>query len=90
MTLSLNNIINTREDLDAILGTPAHDKFIVRLAGSMKRMENQAEYPENYNQPGYDGPSIEPDWVAVEDLSTIGQFGFTKAEIEGALMIASS
>ena len=43
---------------------------------------DQAEYPENYNQPDYDGDPIDPVWVEVEDLSTITRFGFSKTEIE--------
>lgn len=53
-----------------------------RLKGSMTRRENQAEYPDNYNDPDYDGPKIEPVWVDVEDLTTIERFGFSKADFE--------
>lgn len=56
---------------------------MARLKGSMTRTEDQAEYPENYNEPDYDGPAIEPVWVEVEDLTTIERFGFTKADFEG-------
>lgn len=48
----------------------------------MTRRENQAEYPDNYNDPDYDGPKIEPVWVDVEDLTTIERFGFSKADFE--------
>lgn len=51
-----------------------------RLKGSMTRREDQAEYPENYSDPDYDGPTIEPVWVDVEDLTTIERFGFTKGD----------
>jgi len=81
MTSNSHNVINTREDLDAAIGTPVHAEFIACLIGSMTRTENQAKYPNGYNQPGYDGPKIEPEWVEVEDLSTIERFGFTKSEI---------
>ena len=74
--------INTREDLDAIVGTPEHTEFMTALKGSMTRREDQAEYPENYNDPEYDGDPIDPVWVDVEDLSTIEQFGFIKADFE--------
>jgi len=73
-------VINTREDLDAIAGTPAHDEFMAALKGSMTRKEDQAVYPEGYNEPGYEGDTIDPVWVDVEDLSTIQRFGFTKAD----------
>jgi hypothetical protein len=81
MALNSPSVINTREDLDAAIGTPAHTEFIDRLIGSMTRTENQAEYPDGYGQPTYDGPKIEPKWVEVEDLSAIERFGFTKSEI---------
>jgi hypothetical protein len=51
-----------------------------RLKGSMTRRENQAVYPDNYNDPDYDGPAVEPVWVDVEDMSTIERFGFGKAD----------
>jgi len=76
-------VINTREDLDAIAGTQQHADFMAALKGSMTRKENQAEYPENYNDPDYDGDPIDPVWVEVEDLSTIERFGFSKADFEG-------
>jgi len=76
-------VINTREDLDAIAGTQQHADFMAALKGSMTRKENQAEYPENYNDPDYDGDPIDPVWVDVEDLSTIERFGFSKADFEG-------
>lgn len=76
-------VINTREDLDAIVGTKQHAEFMEVLKGSMTRRENQAEYPENYNDPDYEGDPIDPIWVDVEDLSTIERFGFTKADFEG-------
>ncbi len=72
--------INTREDLDAIAGTPEHKEFMALLAGSMTRKENQADYPEDYNDFDYSGDIIEPVWVEVEDLSTIERFGFTKED----------
>ena len=72
--------INTREDLDAIAGTSEHEEFMALLAGSMTRKENQADYPEDYNDPDYSGDIIEPIWVEVEDLSSIERFGFTKED----------
>lgn len=74
-------IINTREDLDAVQGTPAHDAFMVYLKGSMTRKQDAAVYPEGYNTPGYDGDKVEPVWSDVEDLSTIERFGFSKSDL---------
>lgn len=79
----MKNVINTRSDLDALQGTQTYADFMIRLKGSMTRRENQAEYPDNYSDPDYDGPTIEPVWVDVEDLTTIERFGFTKADFEG-------
>ena len=73
-------IINSREDLDLIQGTPEHAQFMDFLRGSMLRRQNNAVYPEGYGQPGYEGPEVEPVWADVEDLSTIERFGFTKAD----------
>jgi hypothetical protein len=83
MPLLSNKIINTREDLDALQGTQAYDDFMAALKGSMTRMEDKAEYPDNYGQPDYEGDPIEPVWVEVEDLSTITRFGFIKADFGG-------
>lgn len=82
MALLSKIVINTREDLDAIAGTPEYFEFIEALKGSMTRKQDTQIYPEGYGQPGYDGPPIEPAWADVEDLSTIERFGFTKADIE--------
>ena len=76
-------IINTREDLDAIKGTPEYAEFMAMLKGSMTRKQDIQVYPEGYNHPGYDGPKLEPIWDYVEDLSTIERFGFTKADFDG-------
>jgi len=73
-------IINTREDLDAIVGTPEHEQFMQLLKGSMTRKQNIQVYPEGYNQPDYQGEKLEPIWTDVEDLSMIERFGFTKAD----------
>lgn len=78
----MDQIINTREDLNALEGTEAHDQFMQYLKGSMTRKQNTAEYPDGYGQPGYEGEIIEPILVDVEDLSTIESFGFTKADFE--------
>lgn len=77
-------VINTREDLDALQEqNPAqYLEFMDYLKGSMSRQQNVAEYPEGYGQPGYEGPSIDPVWETVEDLSTIERYGFTKADFD--------
>lgn len=79
----MKTIINTRADLDALIGTPEYDEFMALLAGSMTRKQNTQEYPDGYNQPGYEGETLEPIWEDVEDLSTIERFGFTKEDFEG-------
>jgi len=76
----MKTVINSRADLDAIAGTPEHAEFMTALKGSMTRKEDQAVYPEGYNEPGYEGDKIDPVWVDVKDLSTIERFGFTKAD----------
>lgn len=74
-------VINTREDLDAIAGTPEHTEFMKALKGSMTRKHDIAARPDNYGRPEYEGPEIPPVWEDVEDLSVIGAFGFTKEEL---------
>lgn len=76
-------IINSREDLDALAGTPEYDAFMAQLAGSMTRREDIQIYPDGYSQPGYDGPRLPPVWQEVEDLSTIERFGFSKTDFAG-------
>ena len=76
----MKTIINTREDLDAIIGTPEHEQFMQLLKWSMTRKQNIQVYPEGYNQPDYQGEKLEPIWTDVEDLSMIERFGFTKAD----------
>ena len=76
-------VINTRADLDAIAGTPQHAEFMRALKGSMMLKQNVQVYPEGYGQPGYEGPTLEPIWEFVEDLSTITAFGFTPSDFVG-------
>jgi hypothetical protein len=73
-------VINTREDLDAIQGTPEHAEFVEFLKGSMTRKQDVAARPEGYGQPGYEGEVIPPVWEDVEDLSAIERFGFAKTD----------
>ena len=75
-------VINTRADLDAIAGTPKHAEFMQMLRGSMTRKQNAQTYPDGYWIPGYEGPTLEPIWADVEDLSTIERFGFSKSDLE--------
>ena len=78
----MKSIINTREDLDAIIGTPEHEQFMQMLKGSMLRKQDVQVYPEGYNQPDYEGEKLNPIWEDVEDLSIITRFGFTKADFK--------
>lgn len=75
-------IINTRQDLDAIIGTQEHYEFMQKLKGSMLRKQDIQVYPEGYSQPDYDGPRLEPIWDMIEDLSTIESFGFVKSDFD--------
>ena len=61
--------INTREDLDAIAGTPGHVAFMALLAGTLWRLEKD---------------DTAQAWVAIEDNSTIERFNFTRADFPGA------
>lgn len=74
--------VNTREDLDALIGTPAHDEFMTYLRGSVAHKQDIAVYPDGYGSPGYSGDYVEPVWTEVEDLSTIEAFGFSREELE--------
>ena len=74
------NIINTREDLDALNDTDKA-QFIVLLKGSMTRKQDSQVYPDDYNQPDYAGEVLEPIWIDVEDLRTIERFGFSREEL---------
>lgn len=67
-------IINTRQDLDAIAGSPEHDQFIQYLKGSMTMRIDTQVYPVDYTE------GLEPIWVDVENLEAITRFGFTKED----------
>jgi hypothetical protein len=73
-------IINSREDLDSLKGTPEYDQFMQMLKGSMTRKQNVQVYPEGYGTAEYTGEELEPIWEDVEDLSTIARFGFKKKD----------
>lgn len=61
--------INTREDLDAIAGTPEHVAFMALLAGTLWRLEKD---------------DTAQAWVAIENNSTIERFNFTRADFPDA------
>lgn len=65
----MQTLINTREDLDAIAGTPEHDAFMAMLAGTLWRLEKD---------------DTAQAWVAIEDNSTIERFNFTRADFPDA------
>jgi hypothetical protein len=61
--------INSRADLDAIAGTPEHEKFMALLAGSLWRLEKDDQAQT---------------WRAVEDDGTVSRFGFSRADFPDA------
>jgi hypothetical protein len=63
-------VINTRADLDAIAGTPAHAAFMAMLSGSLWRLQKD------------EAAQV---WVAVEDNSTIERFEFVRADFPEAV-----
>ena len=65
----MQTTINTREDLDAIAGTPEHVAFMALLAGTLWRLEKD---------------DTAQAWVAIEDNSTIERFNFTRADFPDA------
>ena len=75
-------IINTREDLDAIVGTAQYEQFMEYLKGSIIKPVNVQVYPEGYGTADYTGETLEPIWETTEDLSVIERFGFTKADFQ--------
>lgn len=82
MVLLSKTVINSREDLDALHGTPEYTEFMIALKGSMTRKQDVQNYPEDYGTPDYTGPVLAPIWEDVEDLSTIERFGFNKSDFE--------
>lgn len=80
MELLSKSVINTRADLDAIVGTPEHAAFMGVLKGTMTRKQDTAVRPDGYGSPEYAGEIIPPVWTDVEDLSTIEHFGFSKSD----------
>ena len=62
--------INTRADIDLIIGTSKHSAVMALLEGTLWRVEKD------------DAAQV---WVAIEDNSTIERFGFTRADFPSAL-----
>ena len=58
-------MINTREDLNNIVGTEEYDNFIKLLEGSIFKLEKN---------------DVNKTWILVEDLSTIEKFEFSKED----------
>jgi len=58
-------IINTRADMDDLIGTEEHDLFMQHLRGSLFRLVKN---------------DVAQTWEAVEDDTTIGRFGFVRAD----------
>lgn len=73
-------VINTREDLDALIGTESYTTFMTYLKGSMNIKKDTAIYPDGYGKPEYTGPAVDPIWTEVQDLSVIERFGFTPSD----------
>jgi hypothetical protein len=67
---SPSNPINTRADLDALAGTPAHTAFMAALAGTLWRLEKD------------DDAGL---WRAVQDASTVERYGFDLSDFADAL-----
>lgn len=76
------NIINTRQDLDAVKGTPEAVQFMKALKGSIYRTIDVQKYPDNYHSPEYVGDKLEPVWDVIKDLSTIERFNFVESDFD--------
>jgi len=75
--------INTRQDLDALAGTPEHAAFIAGLKASLIRTQDTQTYPEDYNQdlkPGAAG-YLPPIFTDVPDASIAARYGFTPEQL---------
>ncbi len=60
-------IINTREDLDAVKGTPEYNRFMSALRGTLFELQRDDDLKE---------------WVLIENNDAIESFGFTRADFE--------
>lgn len=63
-------VINTREDLDALEGTPEHGAFMKTLEGTLYRLEKDDEAKI---------------WKYVKDESVVKRFGFTAKNFPDAV-----
>lgn len=72
--------INTRADLEALMGTDAYAEALRLLKGSMTVAVNVAAYPEGYFDPGYGGGPVEPVWEDRESLETLDLLGIGREE----------
>lgn len=66
----VSNLINTREDLDACAGTPAHDEAMAMLRGTLWRLERD---------------DAAKTWRTVADDSIIARFGLLRADFPNAV-----
>lgn len=76
-------IIQTRADLDSIMGTEEYFEFIKLLKGSMVKKVCTTVYPEGYDHNlGPDDEGFIPlEFEEVENLEEISRFDFTKEEL---------
>jgi hypothetical protein len=63
-------MINTRADLDALEGTPAHAEFMGLLAGSLFTLRKDDDLAT---------------WVADENNETIDRFGFKRSDFKNVV-----
>ena len=63
-------IINTRADLDDLIGTEEHDLFMQHLRGSLFRLVKN---------------DVAQTWEAVEDNTTIAHFGFVRTYFDNVV-----
>ena len=79
----MTTIINTRADLDALAGTPAHADFIARLKGSLFAKADVQTYPADYARTLKQGDVgyLPPVLGDVPDDTIAERFGFTRAEL---------
>ncbi len=71
-------IINSRQDLDALQGTPLYREAMERLKASMTTMVDEAVRSED------ETAEVEPVWVARETLVSIERLGFSKQQFLAA------
>lgn len=62
-------MFNSKDDLNAIAGTPEHVAFMALLSGTLWRLEKD---------------DVAQAWVAIEDNSTIERLGFTREDFPDA------